>query len=108
MGERLRPPADAEIRALELERHGRARERIRLKTGGDFFRQAPQPQLQRTEIGDVVIEGGLRRNALGLALGAHWSVVEPACEPKQPHTLGPVAAPQLALARSLQIAEGAQ
>src|SRR5215475_15389560 len=74
MGERLRSRANAEIGALELERHGRAGERIRLETGGNFFGEAPQPQLQGAEIGDVAIEGGLGRNALGLALSVHRPV----------------------------------
>src|SRR5262249_1796036 len=69
---------------------------------------APQPQLQRTEIGDVAIKRGFRRNALGLALGADRPVVEPVREPKQPRALGAVAASQLALAGALQIADGAQ
>src|SRR2546429_10026338 len=108
MTERLRPRADAEIGALELERHGRAGERVGLEPGGDFLGEAPQPQLQGTELGDVAIEGGLRGNALGLALGVHRPVVEPAREAKEPRALAAVAAPQLALAGALQIADGAQ
>src|SRR5262249_57324430 len=86
MGERLRPRADAEIRALELERQGRAGERIRLKTGGDFFRQAPQPHLQRTELGEVEMEAGLRPDELDIALVRHCSHDEHARGQYQPPT----------------------
>src|SRR5437660_908926 len=103
MNERLRTRADAEIGALELERHGRAGERIGFESGRDFLGEAPQPQLQRTELGDVAIEGGLGGNALGLALGAHRPVVETAGEAKEPPAFGAVAAPQLALAGALEV-----
>jgi len=38
----------------------------------------PQPQFQPSEVGDVLIKCGFRRNALGLALGVDFAIVEPA------------------------------
>src|SRR5262245_57932499 len=108
MTKRLCPRSDAKIGGLELERYRRAGKRIRLEARGDFFRKTPQPQLQRTELGDVAIERGFRRDAFGLTLGADRPVVEPVRETKQPRALGAVAAPQLALAGALQIADGVQ
>src|SRR5215813_11908424 len=106
--ERLRPRADAEIGGFELQSHGRAGEPIGLEPGGDLLGEAPQPQLQRAEVGDVAVEGGFRRNALGLALGPDRPVVEAAGEARESGALEPVAPPQFALAGALQVPDGAQ
>src|SRR4029453_4166057 len=108
MAERLRPRSDAKIGGLELERYRRAGKRIGLEARRDFFRKTPQPQLQRTEIGDVAVERGFRRDAFGLTLGADRPVVETVRETETPPALGAVAAPQLTLAGALQIADGVQ
>src|SRR5215472_7201830 len=106
--ERLRPRADTEVGGPELQRHGRAGEGIGLEASGDFLGEAPQPQLERAEVGDVVVEGGFRRNALGLALGPDRPIVETAGEVSESGALGAVAPPQVDLAGALQISDGAQ
>ena len=55
-----------------------------------------------------MIESGFRRDAFGLTLGVDRPVVETVRQTKQPRALGAVAAPQLALAGALQIADGVQ
>jgi hypothetical protein len=76
--ERLCPRPDAEVGGFQLQRHGAAGKRIALEAGGDFFTEVPQPQFQPSEVGDVLIKCGFRRNALGLALGVDFAIVEPA------------------------------
>src|SRR5262249_6719942 len=74
--------ADAEIGALELQRHGRARQVLGLEAGRDLFAQAPQALLELAERGDVGLEGRLGGDALGLAVGAPGAVVD--ARPKLP------------------------
>ena len=56
----------------------------------------------RPEVGDVLIEGGFRRNALGLAVGVDLALVEATRKAREPCALGAVAARQLALPGALQ------
>ena len=80
-----------------------------LQAGGNASRDSRHSlQLQRPEVGDVVLERGLGRDALGLALGAHRPVVDAAGEARQARALGAVAARQFDLAGALQVADGAQ
>ena len=101
MAERLCPRSDAKIGGLELERYRRTGKRIGLEARRDFFRKTPQPQLQRTKIGNVAIERGFRRDAFGLTLGADRPVVETVRETEQPRALGAVAAGQFGLPGAL-------
>src|SRR5438270_3494967 len=55
MRQRAGAGADAEIRGLELERNRRAGKRIELEASGHLFAELPQPQLERSEIGNVVV-----------------------------------------------------
>ena len=97
------PCAQAKIGGLELQGHGRARKRGALEPGGDLFAQAPQAQLELTELGDVLIEGGLGRDALGLALGPDRTVVDAAGQPRKARAFGAVAAHQFGCAGTLQV-----
>src|SRR5262249_10973695 len=108
MRERLRPRADAEISGLELERHRRAGEIAGLEPGGHLLLEPPQPQLQRPELGDALGERGLRRDALGLALGLDRAIVAAMGEVGEPPTLAAVATLELALPGALQVADRAQ
>src|SRR5262249_29174924 len=102
------PGGETVAGALELQALGLAGEGIGLEASGDFLGEAPKPQLERAEVGDVVVEGGFRRNALGLALGPDRPIVETAGEVSESGALGAVAPPQVDLAGALQISDGAQ
>src|SRR4029079_2502849 len=108
MAEGLRPRPDAEIGGFQLQRYRAAGERIALEAGGDFFAQVPQPQFQPPEIGDVLIEGSFRRDALGLAVGVDLAIVDTVRQARESWALAAVAAHQFALAGALQIADRAQ
>ena len=81
---------------------------LALRRAETFSDRRHSLQLERAEFGDVVVERGLGRDALGLALGAHRPVVDAVGEPREPRALGAVAAHQFRLAGALQVADGAQ
>src|SRR5579871_3777454 len=106
--ERAGAGAQAEIRRLELERHGRAGKLLGLEPAGDFLRQAPQRALHLAECGDVGLERGLGGDAFRLALGAHLAGVDAVREPREPQALGAEAAHQLGLVGALQVGDDAE
>ena len=79
---------------------------LALRRADTLSGQPPQAKLERSQLGDVAIEGCLGRDALGLALGLHRPVVERRARAVQSRcALGAVAAHQFDLAGALQVAD---
>jgi len=76
--ERSRASAQAEIGALELERHGGAGKRVGLEAPGNLFAELPKPALKRTKVGDIISERRFGRNAFGFAIRIDGSRIDAA------------------------------
>src|SRR3989442_5642075 len=85
-----------EILGLELQRDRRARKIGGLEPSRNFLAQDPQAPLHGAEAGDVAVECGFGRHALGLALRRYRPRIDAAGEPRQPQPLAAVAAHQVA------------
>ena len=106
LAERAGAGAQAEIRGLQLQRDGRARNAARLQPRRDPLGERPERLLQRLVVGDILVERRLGRHAFGLALRVHAAVVDAAREPPQPAPLDAVAAHQVGLVGLLQVRDG--
>src|SRR6202012_642688 len=98
----MRPGTDAKVGGFQFQRHRRARERLVLEPRRDLFGLRPEYALERAEIGDVAIEGRLRRYALGLAIGADLAGIDAARKPRQAAAFLAVAPHHLDFAHPLQ------
>src|SRR4029079_19038484 len=101
--ERAGTGEDAKVGGLELECHGRSRDLLLLEPRRDALCLIPQDAFERAEIGNVARKGGLRRHALGLAIGADFAVIEPAREAPQPAALDTELAYQVGFIGALQV-----
>src|SRR5436190_1086963 len=72
------------------------------------FGQAPELELERTKASQIVLEGGLGGDALGLAFGTHRPLVEAARKPPQPRAFRAVAAHEFGLIKALEVTDRAQ
>src|SRR5208282_6189192 len=79
--ERMRPRANAKIGSFQLQRRGRAGQRLFLEASGNLLRLRPEDPFERAEIGYVAVERGLRGHALGLTVGADLALVDAAGKP---------------------------
>src|SRR6185312_12789676 len=95
IAERAGARAGFEVRALELERHGRAGKPARFQPRRYPLGQVPQMLLERAEFADVAFERCLRRNAFGFAVRIDRPFVEAASEPPQTLALDAIFAHQV-------------
>src|SRR5664279_5889012 len=103
--ERACPRAEFEIGALELQRYGRAGQCVGLEAGRNPFREIPQMMLERAKFADVALEGGFRRNALGVALWIDGARVDPARQMPEAGAFLAVAADEVLLLGALQVGD---
>ena len=87
IGKRLRAGAGAKACGLQLQRYSRADHSVVFQPRRDALGQSPEVQLQRPEIGDVMLESSLGGNALAFTIRTDDAVIEPVREGSKPPPL---------------------
>ena len=91
--------AELEIRGLQLQRDARGREIGLAQAQRHLFGEAQQHRDEVLGIGDVLVEGGLGGDALGVALGLTVRRSSPRGEPGEAQALLAIAAGEMASGR---------
>ena len=94
-----------EILRLQLEHHRAASDAGLLQPCRDLLRERAQHRHEIRRRGQIGVEGGFRRYALGVAVGMNRALVLPARQMVEPVAHDPVAAHQLAALDLLQLAD---